>query len=93
MMMAPMFKFTALAVSGLVLSACVPNPDFFETPPVTIETAQGPVTCQLYSPEIVKWDRAINRPDTMSVAEGDAVCQEAGQKQMADAIAARAGER
>lgn len=92
-MMAPMLKFTALAVSGLVLSGCVPHPDFFETPPVTIETAQGPVTCQLYSPEIVTWDRATDRPDSMSVAEGDAVCQEAGQKQLADAEAARRASR
>ena len=69
---------TVLIAFGL--AGCV-SPEDFETEPVRIQTAQGVVTCQLYTRERVLWDRAINRPETMSVAMADQVCQAEGKRQ------------
>lgn len=71
----------ALALALALLGACVPDPRSYESPPVEVETPQGVVTCQLYSPEIVAWDRAIDRPDTMSYPEADEVCRAEGLRQ------------
>ena len=76
--MKPLVSLTILAVSGIMLSACAPNPVDFETPPVVLQTSEGPVTCQLYRTNMVVWDRAIDRPDTMSVETGDNLCKQAG---------------
>ncbi|MBL4919038.1 hypothetical protein JL811_17585 [Tabrizicola sp. DMG-N-6] len=68
-----------LALLGvLLLSACAPRD--LESPPVTVATAQGPVLCQLYTEGIVYWDRSIDRPDSMSAAQADAICLEEGQR-------------
>jgi hypothetical protein len=76
--MKPLVSLTILAVSGIMLSACAPNPVDFESPPVVLQTSEGPVTCQLYRADMVVWDRAIDRPDTMSVETGDNLCKQAG---------------
>ena len=76
--MKPLVSLTILAVSGIMLSACAPNPADFQTPPVVLQTSEGPVTCQLYRTDMVVWDRAIDRPDTMSVETGDNLCKQAG---------------
>ena len=52
----------------------------YETAPVVVSTAQGPVTCQLYTREQVTWDRSIGRPEEMSVHVADAVCVNEGLK-------------
>lgn len=70
----------ALVLSGVAISGCVPSPTTYETTPVQVETAKGVVTCQLYTRERVVWDRAINRPNSMSVEEGDAVCRAEGER-------------
>ncbi|WP_424986669.1 hypothetical protein [Microbulbifer sp. S227A] len=70
----------ALILSGLVVMGCTPSPAAYETPPVQVKTPQGIVTCQLYTPERVLWDRAIDRPNSMSVQEGDAVCRAEGER-------------
>lgn len=76
-----MFRRLALLVTALpVLTACIPSPASFETEPVVINTSAGPVTCQLYTAEIVAWDRAIDRPAAMAVDEADAICQAAGRR-------------
>lgn len=76
-----MFQRLALLVPLLpLLTACIPSPTSFETEPVVISTSAGPVTCQLYTAEIVAWDRSIDRPDAMSVAEADAICQAEGRR-------------
>jgi len=76
-----MLRRLALLVTALpLLTACIPSPASFETEPVVIDTSTGPVTCQLYTAEIVAWDRAIDRPDTMPVAEADAICQAEGRR-------------
>lgn len=62
----------------LLLGACAPRD--LETPPVKVETAKGTVVCQLYTQDIVYWDRSITRPDSMTTKEGDAICIAEGRK-------------
>ena len=64
----------------VVVSACTLNPRAYETTPVEVATAKGTVTCQLYTPDLVVWDRAIDRPENMSVEEGDQVCLAEGKR-------------
>ncbi len=78
-MMRPIHVLPLLALP--MLAACVPDPRLFETEPVVIQTSAGAVTCQLYTAEIVAWDRAIDRPERISVAEADALCQSEGRRQ------------
>lgn len=61
-------------------AGCSLDPRNYETDPVTVETAQGPVVCQLYTPRTVAWDRAIDRPASMSVADADQICLQEGQR-------------
>jgi len=70
----PLLAFVALA-------ACSIDPKDYESTPVTIETAAGPVVCQLYTREIVRWDRAIQRPESMSVETADKICYNEGLRQ------------
>lgn len=74
-----MIRLSAFA-AALLTAACVPSPEEFETTPVIVQTAKGPVTCQLYSPDYVVWDRAIDRPGSMSVKEGDDICKAEGTR-------------
>ncbi|WP_170769773.1 hypothetical protein [Ruegeria lacuscaerulensis] len=65
------------------LAACVPSPEDFETTPVKVQTPKGEVTCQLYRPDRVIWDRAIDFPATkMTVPEADAYCKQEGQRRL-----------
>lgn len=52
----------------------------FESAPVTVQTPKGPVVCQLYTRNMVEWDRAISRPDSMGVQEADAICVAEGKR-------------
>lgn len=61
------------------LAACV-SPENYESAPVEIDTPAGVVTCQLYTRDLVIWDRAIDRPDSMSVSTADAICVNEGQR-------------
>lgn len=61
----------------VILAGCA-TPEQYETPPVTVKTTKGTVTCQLYTPEILAWDRSIGRPNNMSVQEADSVCKAEG---------------
>ena len=61
------------------LAACV-SPESYESDPVEIDTPAGVVTCQLYTRDLVIWDRAIDRPDSMSVSTADAICVNEGQR-------------
>ncbi|MEL7256683.1 MAG: hypothetical protein AAFN80_02425 [Pseudomonadota bacterium] len=67
--------------STLILAGCAPDPRSFETTPVQVKTAKGIVTCQLYTKERVLWDRAIDRPNNMTVREADDVCRAEGIRQ------------
>lgn len=79
--MKPLMLPAGLSLIALALSGCVPSPENYETTPVQVQTAKGVVTCQLYSKDIVAWDRAIDRPENMTVKEADAVCQEEGRRE------------
>ncbi|RNF34878.1 hypothetical protein [Paracoccus methylarcula] len=76
-----MRKLSFAVVGIAALSACSIDPKQWETEPVTVETPNGRVVCQLYSPDIVRWDRAIERPENMSVKTADAYCHNEGVKQ------------
>ncbi len=65
------------------LAGCIPSPEDLESTPVKVQTSQGVVTCQLYRPDRVIWDRAIDFPaDKMSVPEADAYCKQEGQRRL-----------
>ncbi len=65
------------------LSACIPTPEELETTPVKVQTPKGVVTCQLYRPDRVIWDRAIDYPAAkMSVPEADNYCKQEGLRRL-----------
>ncbi|KUJ86119.1 hypothetical protein AVO45_03910 [Ruegeria marisrubri] len=74
-------NLSLLAFSSFV-SGCSISPESMETDPVLVETSQGIVTCQLYTQSRVLWDRAIDRPESMSVQEADEVCRNEGYRRM-----------
>ncbi len=79
-----MLKKLAFVTVGIAaLAACSLDPKQYESTPVTVDTPQGQVVCQLYTKDIVSWDRSIDRPDNMSVKTADAYCLQEGQKQKA----------
>ena len=73
-------RVVAVAIGGLILAGCVPNPDQFATRPVQIDTPGGLVTCQLYTPSRVIWDRSVARPETMTAQQADNYCRGEGQR-------------
>lgn len=78
-------KMPALSlVLAVALAGCV-DPRDYESDPVEVPTTRGTVICQLYTQNLVVWDRAITRPEAMTVADADAVCIDEGKR--------RAGER
>ncbi|WP_298935446.1 hypothetical protein [uncultured Ruegeria sp.] len=82
-MKTPLAKATVLLPVLAALTACIPSPEDLETTPVKVQTPKGVVTCQLYRPDRVTWDRAIDFPaDKMSVPEADAYCKQEGQRQL-----------
>lgn len=72
------FKTTGTLLSALMVAGCIGSPEEYETPPVEVQSSQGVVTCQLYTPQTVIWDRAIDWPRTMSVKEADSLCKARG---------------
>lgn len=75
-----MMKYV-LAPIFVLLAACSIDPKDYESSPVTVQTAEGPVVCQLYTKAIVRWDRAIQRPGTMSVETADQICLNEGLRE------------
>lgn len=79
----PVLKVALILPIAATLSGCIPSPKDLETTPVKVQTSKGEVTCQLYRPDRVLWDRAINYPASkMSVAEADGYCQQEGQRRL-----------
>ncbi|MCL6282135.1 hypothetical protein M3P21_01210 [Ruegeria sp. 2012CJ41-6] len=68
-------------IAAVLVAGCVPSPENYETTPVQVQTDKGIVTCQLYSKDLVVWDRAIDRPNSMGVQEADAICKEEGKRE------------
>jgi len=78
-----MNKFLSLSLLGATLAivtAC--SPTAYETEPVTLETDEGEVICQLYTHRTVILDRAIHMPHAMHIAEADALCRAEGERRM-----------
>lgn len=71
------FTIAAVLLSGV--AAC--SPQRFESEPVTLDTPQGPVVCQLYTKSMLDWDRSVSRPATMSVEAADRLCEDEGRRQ------------
>ena len=69
-----------VAALGLAVFVAACSPRDLETAPVTIDTAQGPVVCQLYTDEVVYWDRSINRPENTDVTTADNLCRAEGKR-------------
>lgn len=74
------FRRAVLTLPILAVAGCVASPVEYETTPVKVETTKGIVTCQLYTKDLVVWDRAIDRPASMSVQEADGVCRAEGDR-------------
>lgn len=68
-------------VAAMALSGCDLDPRNYETPPVSVQTSRGLVVCQLYTPERIVWDRAIDYPANLTVKEADGICLAEGKRQ------------
>jgi len=72
-------KISAVSLGALLMiAACTPAS--METDPVTVETDQGPVTCQLYTRELVLWDKALSRPVDMTDEAANEICRGEGRR-------------
>jgi hypothetical protein len=71
-----------LSMGIFALGACSPRD--LETQPLEVSTAEGIVVCQLYTTDLVYWDRSVGRPEGMSSQEADAVCVDAGRQRARD---------
>lgn len=78
-----MFRMMSAVSALCLLGACDFDPRNYETAPVTVASKQGPVVCQLYTREIVRWDRSVSRPPQMTLAEADALCEAEGRREKA----------
>lgn len=85
-----MTRLTVFLGAAAVLAGCSLSPKDYETTPVVVQNAAGPVTCQLYTLEQVTWDRAIAHPATMSVTDADNICRQEGYRVMRGESAAPA---
>lgn len=74
-------RYFLLSSCLLALSGCFTQSSF-ETPPVTVRTAQGPVTCQLYLRDRVVLDTAIAFPNVLTKEQADQVCIDEGTRQL-----------
>lgn len=68
----------ALVLAALLIAGCTPQE--LETTPVPVETPKGKVICQLYTLEMVYWDRAVHVPAGMTPDEADRVCRAKGDE-------------
>ena len=73
---------TAL-MGTMAIAGCSINPANYATLPVNVSTAQGTVTCQLYTEDIVVWDKAIDAPAGMSISTADKICKQEGHRRKA----------
>ncbi|TRD22158.1 hypothetical protein FEV53_05390 [Palleronia caenipelagi] len=74
-------KVFAVLVLAVAAAGCTQAQ--YESEPVAVQTAKGPVTCQLYGHNQVVWDEAILRPDSMTDDEANQVCVQEGQRRLA----------
>jgi hypothetical protein len=74
--------FGTLALCLLIMAGCSPRE--LETTPVRVATPKGDVICQLYTLELVYWDRAIHVPAGMNPDEADNICRAKGDEVAAE---------
>lgn len=70
-----------LAVSMLAvvaLSGC--TKESMRSTPVTVQTPEGPVICQLYTRELLWWDEATSYPPSLTQEAANQACKEEGQR-------------
>lgn len=75
------YKIAAFLFASAIVAGCTPDPAQYETTPVQVETANGTVTCQLYTKDTVLWDRALDWPRSMDYKQADAICKTEGKRQ------------
>jgi hypothetical protein len=73
------FKLVASLAAATICTGCINLADY-ESTPVQVSTSQGIVTCQLYRPNEVLWDRATDAPRGMSIKTADNVCIKEGSR-------------
>ena len=73
------FKLVASLAAATICAGCI-NPADYESTPVQVSTSQGIVTCQLYRPNEVLWDRATDAPRGMSIKTADNICIKEGNR-------------
>ena len=74
-------RFGAFLLLGAVaLGAVACAPTDLESTPIKVATPKGEVVCQLYTRDLVYWDRAISEPAGMSPDEADAICRGRGDE-------------
>ena len=69
----------SLLTATVLLAGCL-DKDSYKTEPVQVSTAQGVITCQLYTHEKVLWDEAISAPSGMTIDTADKICFEEGKR-------------
>ena len=74
-----MYKILAIAVLTASLAGCI-DPQQYEATPVQVSSPQGVVTCQFYTQTYVLWDRAVDFPQTMTLAQADNICKAEGER-------------
>ena len=81
--------FFGLAAIAMV-SACSLDPKDYETEPVTIPVPKeyvpvtgkdATITCQLYTKDRVRWDRATSYPEKLTHKHADNACLNEGYRQ------------
>jgi len=70
----------AIICAAVLLAGCTPTA--YESPYVYVATPSGTVTCQLYTREIIAFDRSVNRPETMTVLDADNLCHAEGLERL-----------
>jgi hypothetical protein len=80
-------KTAVLLVALGGLTAC--DRSAYESEPVVLKHDLGPVVCQLYTAERLYWDEAIQVPEGMTQAEGNALCEAEGKRRK-EALTAKA---
>ncbi|MDS9466196.1 hypothetical protein RGQ15_01200 [Paracoccus sp. MBLB3053] len=74
-----------LALLAAVVSVCACDKTEYESATVTVDTVEGPVTCQLYRRDMVLWDRALTRPATMTDSAANEACRTEGYREKSGA--------
>ena len=74
-----MKRYLAMSMlAAVALSGC--TKESLRSTPVTVDTPEGPVVCQLYTHEWVLWDEATSYPPSLTRESADQVCLDEGAR-------------